>query len=74
MEDTRIRLKCLTTNSGVYPARNLALAMAVGDYITFLDGDDYLDEDALVHAYDCLQPADVVIMVAGKRQMYRIVI
>lgn len=62
MEDTRIRLKCLTTNSGVYPARNLALAMAVGDYITFLDGDDYLDEDALQHAYDCLQeqPADVV--------------
>ena len=50
MEDTRIRLKCLTTNSGVYPARNLALAMAVGDYITFLDGDDYLDEDALQHA------------------------
>lgn len=36
-----------TSNNGPSEARNIALKMAKGDYITFLDADDLLDADAL---------------------------
>ncbi len=38
-------------NKGLSGARNTAFYAASGEYITFLDGDDYLDEDALETAY-----------------------
>lgn len=34
-------------NAGVSVARNVGMAEATGEWITFLDGDDYLDEDYL---------------------------
>jgi glycosyltransferase involved in cell wall biosynthesis len=39
-------------NKGLSGARNTAFYAAQGEYITFVDGDDYLDADALMTAYD----------------------
>ena len=43
-KDSRVKV-IHKTNSGVADARNAALDTAVGDYIVFADGDDYLDPD-----------------------------
>ena len=43
--DARVRV-IDRPNSGVSAARNAALAQAAGDYLQFVDSDDYLDPDA----------------------------
>lgn len=49
-------------NEGVSVARNLALSMAVGEYVGFADADDALAADWLIHAQVCISEtgADVV--------------
>jgi len=42
------------TNQGPYPARNLALTEASGDFIAFLDADDYWAPDCLEKLYSAL--------------------
>lgn len=41
-----------TPNYGVSHARNVGIAVAKGDYITFLDGDDYLGANYLEELFD----------------------
>lgn len=47
--DSRIKLAEQPYNQGVSAARNLGLEMAQGDYITFVDSDDYLLPEGLAH-------------------------
>lgn len=49
------------TNSGPYAARNIGLTRARGNFIAFLDADDYWHPDALarLHAAATKAPADV---------------
>lgn len=43
-----VRIKIISVeNGGVSKARNIGLSKAEGEYITFVDGDDYLDPDYL---------------------------
>lgn len=42
--DTRIQV-VHKKNAGVSSARNTGLKLATGDYVTFVDGDDYIDEN-----------------------------
>ena len=35
-------------NYGLSAARNLALSIATGDYVTFVDGDDYLEKNPIL--------------------------
>ena len=39
-------------NSGIGPARNIGIKKAKGKYITFIDSDDYIKENALEIAYE----------------------
>ncbi len=53
-DDTRIRLIEMKSNSGVAAARNAALEMLKGEYVTFVDADDWLEDDWLARAARCL--------------------
>lgn len=45
--DHRVKVHRNSANLGVVSSRNNAVTMACGDYLFFLDGDDYLPTDAL---------------------------
>lgn len=40
-----IRIKSIHDNKGLVPARNVGFSSATGEWITYLDGDDWLDID-----------------------------
>lgn len=44
-KDKRIKCVHLEKNGGVSHARNLGISLAKGEYITFIDADDYIDSD-----------------------------
>lgn len=46
-------------NSGVSDTRNLALEYVTGDWVTFLDSDDYLDSEILQYAFDTISKYDI---------------
>ena len=48
--DKRFRLISLEKNAGLSNARNLGMKLSKGEYISFLDSDDWLPNDSL----DCL--------------------
>lgn len=53
-QDDRIRV-IYKQNEGVGASRNTGLAMATGDYILFIDHDDWLLEDHIQKLYDLLK-------------------
>lgn len=60
--DTRVLL-ISTENHGVSAARNIGLNIANGDYITFVDSDDYVDNCLISNLYNAAlkYPADLVV-------------
>ncbi len=62
--DSRIRLIC-KKNQGVSTARNEGLLAATGDYITFVDSDDWVEIDAYEKMMDDLQKTNADICVMG---------
>lgn len=53
MKDKRIKV-VHQTNKGVSSARNRGLDIANGEYITFIDSDDWIDRDAIEYLYENL--------------------
>ena len=49
-------------NGGLSAARNTAFFAAAGEYITFVDGDDYLDSKACEKAYKLAKEKDVQLV------------
>ena len=60
----RVRLEHLT-HSGPYPARNLGLSHARGDYVAFLDADDWWREDCLEKLLATLQQSKADLAYCG---------
>lgn len=61
------RLKIITQpNCGLSAARNAGMKVAKGDYILFLDSDDWLEPNALQTLVDCLEGEDMVCF-SGRR-------
>lgn len=52
-------------NAGVSAARNYALSVAKGDYIAFLDSDDYYSEDAFKKLSEYIQHKNIDMMGFG---------
>lgn len=59
--DNRIRV-FHKINGGASTARNLGLDMADGEYVMFVDSDDYIDEDMVTALYKAINSADVDIV------------
>jgi GT2 family glycosyltransferase len=52
-------------NSGPFPARNLALQHALGEFVAFLDADDYLTPNCLEKLYHALIEANADLSYCG---------
>lgn len=59
-----------TENQGVSRARNLGLLNATGEYIIFIDSDDYLHPDMLRHMYDEIKATGSDMAVCNFRRVF----
>lgn len=62
--DCRIRYY-FQENQGLSATRNFGLSVANSDYICFVDGDDYLDKNALEFMYDKALKTNCDILICG---------
>lgn len=69
-KDTRIRV-FHQPNQGTAAARNCGIEAAKGDYITFLDADDYLLSGALSYLLSLLEEHDAEISIANFYTVYQ---
>lgn len=57
-------------NGGIGSARNAGVELAAGEYLYFLDSDDYLDADALQTLYAAAKQDDLDMILFGARCVY----
>lgn len=62
--DSRIRV-IHKENAGLGEARNTGIENVMGEYLCFVDSDDYLQPDTIRNAYECLQREAVDIVLFG---------
>lgn len=58
-KDTRIK-PYIKPNGGLSDARNYGVKKAIGDYIIFVDSDDYIEKDLLLKLSEVLQDNDII--------------
>lgn len=63
-EDIRIKV-IHKSNEGVSIARNVGINNATGDYITFIDSDDWIDSDFFLKAVSFLENNFVDVLITG---------
>ena len=63
-EDSRLHVEH-RENQGVAAARNRGIEAAAGDYITFVDSDDYISKHYIRHAIACMQRTGALMAVCG---------
>lgn len=69
MSDNRIKL-ITKVNSGVSDTRNVGIDSSSGDYITFVDSDDYVESDYVEKLLDLCSEHDCQIAFCGYSQDY----
>lgn len=69
-QDSRIRV-VHKPNSGVSDTRNLGISLAGGDYISFVDGDDYLEPGAIQLLVGYAQKYQVQCVLGGHKRLRR---
>lgn len=57
-------------NKGVSEARNLGITMAVGEYIYFIDPDDYIEKEALELMYNKIYNMKADVVICGYKAFY----
>ena len=62
-QDKRIRV-IHKKNGGLSDARNVGLMLASGDYITFIDSDDYIEDDFIMRIYTDMKACNADIGIA----------
>lgn len=63
-DDNRFKL-ISKNNGGVSSSRNVGIKNATGEYITFVDSDDWLEFDAIEKMYNCIKKQKVDIVRAN---------
>lgn len=63
--DARVKVVDLPQNVGAGAARNAGIAIATGEYITFVDADDVIEDDLYQKAYEACKESDVDQVVWG---------
>ena len=69
-EDTRIRV-IRKRNGGLSSARNAGVLQARGKWITFVDGDDWIDPDMCSAMYQLGEQQQVQIVMCGIAENYK---
>lgn len=64
-KDNRIVYEYLRKNGGVSNARNIGLAKATGDFVTFVDSDDFLPQNSISSMYDEIESTKSDIVMSG---------
>jgi len=72
-KDSRIKL-IIDEPRGTAVARNTGLDMATGEYIAFVDGDDYIDSDMIETMVNAALKHDAEVSVVGKYYLYENII
>ncbi len=67
--DSRVRV-IHQKNGGAAAAKNAGLRVAQGEYLSFLDSDDYLEENAYQHMVDILEETGADVVQCGFRNVY----
>lgn len=66
--DSRIKV-IHKENGGLSSARNAGLNVASGEYITFIDSDDYIEEDTISSVVDAILQKQVEIVLIREKQV-----